>query len=441
MENRIFDGLQPKLLSIFQTRSVYFYADLVSFLEEKCYSDIEITTKQDIHFYIKEFQKTENENINAYNIYTQLLNSGWLIEYKTGYKIFVDISPDARILLDFLKRFKEYKVRSYGKDVATILSLLESVHDNFQERFHVLYAAEENSHLFLQHLRNTSAHLHIFEEKLKMENDPNNIIKYFFDEYISKNMISDYTRLKVQDNPFRFRFQIIKYCEIISSDSFLKENGTDELEIDLKSIKNSCYKIEKIFSSLETFIQIIDEFNSKIERRIRNTVKYINEINNLDSDNIIKALEIIQSKNHENVKFNELITSLPENKHLLFKNKNKKIDYKPTQIKKSQKSQETIKLEKEILDYFNNTNITAKKLDDFLSERVEKISIKGRDIPIKSLKDFYIFERIRSVEYIEGGILKNRWSVKLLNNVIKNDWIECQDFVISKVEEKSSGED
>lgn len=437
MQKRIFDGLPTQILSIFQTRSDVDGADLVSFLEEKCFSGIELTSKQEVQQYITSYiasNSKDPEKGKHYNIYSNLVSSGWFIEYRSGYDTFVDISPDGRLFLDFLRNFKNLKARSFGREVATVLSLLETAHNDFINKHDVIFSAEESAHTFLQHLKNTSAHLHIFEQKMNHENNALNVIHNFFDEYIAKNMIEDYKKLKTQDNPFRFRFQIIHFCDLISSNAFLGLIDFSNLDTTKLAIKDSCHNIQKIFSSIGTFIELIDEFNARIERRIRNTVKYLHEINNLNSDIVLKAIELISKNDKAEIIFNESQLENPETQFLFYQPSVKTKTYSPTKINKPKKSPEFIELEKEILNYFTENNITADKIDAFLSEYLSsQTQIQGRNIPIRNLHEFYIFERLRSVEFIEGGVLKKKWSLTLLNDYIKNDWIECKDFVISRV--------
>ena len=58
-------------------------------------------------------------------------------------------------------------------------------------------------------------------------------------------------------------------------------------------------------------------------------------------------------------------------------------------------------------------------------------------LPINSLDDFFIFERLRSLEYLDSGMMREKWAIENANGWIDNDWIICRNFLVRQKQEVS----
>ena len=102
-------------------------------------------------------------------------------------------------------------------------------------------------------------------------------------------------------------------------------------------------------------------------------------------------------------------------------------------ITRPAKSPERIAYEKAVARYRERVTVTPNKIETYLQHHMnDQGEIKGSDLPINSLDDFFIFERLRSLEFLEGGVLASDWSVDQISGRIDNEWISCRDFLIRR---------
>jgi hypothetical protein len=55
-------------------------------------------------------------------------------------------------------------------------------------------------------------------------------------------------------------------------------------------------------------------------------------------------------------------------------------------------------------------------------------------MPLMSLDDFFIFERLRTLQQIGDGALARRYVIEIKPSQFENEWISCPDFVIRRFE-------
>ena len=62
----------------------------------------------------------------------------------------------------------------------------------------------------------------------------------------------------------------------------------------------------------------------------------------------------------------------------------------------------------------------------------DKREARAADLPLASLDDFFVFERLRALHQLEDGALASRYQIEPLAGTFENEWISCRDFLVRR---------
>lgn len=449
----MFGDIHPEAFSLFARASRTFYAELLEYLSEDIFLDAGYVTKSDTIDGIKTFIKSHpkvSETISRdtesaswpYQVYSRLLETGWLVEQQTDLTRVTDFDPSARLLLDFLLDLKSGRLRSYGTEVIQVLSSLESAHRDPEERSAGLRAAAKASKGFLNHLRGLSAGMRKAEQAISSHKDFDALFETFFTDYVQRYLVEDFKLIKTKANPFRFRVSILKIANDILEDDvqidvlskgYLREAGAKNADQARKQIISDIRQVLRVFENLDSYLQIIDETNARVELKIRNTVRFLDQIAEANTDALERVMETLGG-----LEIDEIATPAPDSTYIvpignmhLFMPPEQKPEIAPHEIRKPEKSEAMIAYEQSLLAYKQRVMSNPDKIASYLEEHVgDKHELMGDELPLDTLDDFIIFERIRSQGFVATSVLRSKWATEIVPGRIKNDWISCRKFKV-----------
>lgn len=458
-EQTIFGDLNADAFKLFSGSARYFYADLLEHLSEEIFLDAGFAARPDVIETIRSFLRDYKErpnlederkeaksdpSVRANLIYNRLVETGWLVEQKSSYRRLVDMDPAARVLLDFLLDVKSGRLRSYGGEVIQVLSLLESADRDPETRSEALRTAARSSKSFLNHLRGLSAGMRKAEEALAQRRKFGQLFETFFRDYVEKHLIEDYRLLHTTANPFRFRVRILEISDRMLADDYkidqlasaaVREVRAPTRDAARKAIITDLRRITSVFQNIDEYLDIIEETNRRVEQRIRNTIRFLDSIREANTEVLERVIGKLGASERGDVVPHdaETLTSLPQGGIHLFAERARQAPYVSTPIRKPVKSAALVEYEQAVQHYRERTIVTPDKTEAYLLENMgQRTSIRGSELPIRSLDDFFVFERLRGLEYLSGGVLSDRWDVTLTPGHIENEWISCTDFIVTR---------
>ena len=448
MNDSIFGFFDKNLLKIFTSRDANLWADLLSEIVTINFTGLELCSKNDLMQTINISKLANKKKFDINQCYYKLTNSGWINESIINGQKHCDINPNGKSFVQQMIFLSEKRSKKLGTEVIKILGLLEIALANPTERYEALFAASELSKEFSEHIRNLYFSLQSIELNIKSILDYNKILEAFFDDYVEKFLIRDYKSLRTTSNPYRFRKQIKNTIDqILEADTLNRicisasEYHQVPKEDVLIDIKNSLHTIEKVFFSLDEYLELIDISNKNIEKRITNIIKYKDRtLGSSQLYKIIDAFKFINMANDNNlvISQNELNTRLPINYSSLYKEPSKPEDIIPNIIIKKERSLEDIKLEKELEKYREISSVTIDKISLYIKRNIkDNKSISSEDLEINSLEDFFIFCRIPSMRFIAD---ENDVPWRVIQNkttIMQNKWIKCRSFSVMKLDEET----
>ena len=145
----------------------------------------------------------------ANRIYRRLVATGWLEEEQRVYRTYVLLSPSISFLLRTpgidlqagktqLRWCRTERTQLVWKRRSTIRA----------GRGITLAEASQTASDFSAHLTDMMLGLRELKINLSQSNNPQEIVRNFFERFVEHILVSDYKTLKTKNNPFRFRRQI-----------------------------------------------------------------------------------------------------------------------------------------------------------------------------------------------------------------------------------------
>lgn len=469
--SRIFGGLPPDIFRIFSGEARWFYADLLEHIDRDVFGDIPgVVSRQEMTQAIREFVDRQGRNVQlgdeapfalaaetadakAVVAYRRLLDTGWLTEFRDRYRRVVDMNANGRLILTTLLEIKAGRTRSYGGEVLQVLLQLEGADKDPENRSEAVRNAERSAKSFMHHLRSIASAIRQIEEELIGQTDVRTLFRKFFDDFVEHFLISDFKRLKSTTNPFRFRRKIIDTAEgilaseirmTVLSEAYVREGRGERAEDAYALITQELRNVISVFDRIGDYLEIIEATNQRLERRISNTLRFMDRIAETKTERVIEALaKLGDLAGPSSIELSIPHNLLPEQAVIgredLYQHKRGREVVKPQKIRREAPDPAFLAYRAALDAYRGRTAITAAKMASYLEAAFgERHELLAADMPLSSLDDFFIFERLRTLQQIGDGALARRYAIVIKPTQFENEWISCPDFVVRRVGKAAS---
>lgn len=316
----LFGHLPADIFRLFAGPNRFFYADLLEYMDADLLgSGGGLVSKKGLIGAIREFIDKEarelvleSDGVNlstteraerdprCFIAYRRLLDTGWLLESRDHYRVVVDFDPSARVLLQALLDIKAGRLRSYGGAVLKVLTLLESAKDYPAERSLNVREAGLSARAFMNHLRTVSGAMRKAEDLILGQKNRKSLFHAFFADFVEKYVVQDWKHLHTRDNPFRFRVQIRSVGRAMVTDdllidvlakAYVREGRAEDDAHGRDLVTGELQSILRVFDSLDDHLDLIEATKYRIERRITNTVRFMDRVSDTSSERLEAALK------------------------------------------------------------------------------------------------------------------------------------------------------
>ncbi len=467
----LFKSIPETLFSPLASPSRNFYADLLVYLFKDVFSIIGDTpNKKQVIFDIRQFIERRGadqgdfidggeglvvdsggrdaQDQRSYIAYNRLVNTGWLVEHHDSYRRLVDFDPIARMVLSFLIEISEGGARSYGGAVLNVLGALETAKNKPDDRSEALHNAARYSLTFMHHLRAISATMHKVEEQVLAQETLRDMFRGFFKEFVEQHLIEDYRRLHTQNNPFRFRNHILILCQemvfddaLISrlADGYVREGRARDASHAKQIVREEIDTVMRVFETVDEALDVIDRTTQRIERRILNTVRFMDSFQSNIVQKTTDVLELlgkipIAAAAPVDVKPTRLPVNMPVGPMHLFQSKARRPEIGRQRHKVIKPDPVLERLEREKRAFAAIVQPNAKAIQAYIESQLgARDTMNGSEMTVETLADFVAFERLRDLPFLFTGQFSRRYGVTMLDAVIDNEWIFCRDFVVRRI--------
>lgn len=383
-------------------------------------------------------------------IYKRLVDCGWLEEELEGYNKYVVMPPEVGALLLTLKDISTSSKRSYGGTVVSILSNIETVINNPVELgYHGLTEAARQTKDFVTHISQMVHGLRDLQKQLLGTRKPQEILQYFFDDFVERILIADYRTLHSKNNPFRYRAKIVELLQQIAFDAELKgvlrsrymeENQVDEIEA-LRQLEHDIHYTLSVFKSIDAQISKVDTFRSQLEIRVTETVRYIDKT---QPGVRVRVASLLQNLGAKIAKEPEWFSTATPHTSLdrqrlvcrasLRRPGVKRKPQLPSPFKKTEIDPEKRLANERIRAYLKRRRISPSEIDSYIEKQLgERMEITAMDCSVRCVEDYIAFSRIPFLGMIKGGDkFAIKYSIELLPELVETEVLTCRDFRLKR---------
>jgi hypothetical protein len=468
----LFGKLPADVFRLFTGSSRGFFADLLEYLDDEVFGIAgELVSRRAAIDAIGEFirreaqdlafEDAEAERLSAderrdadprkFFAYYRLVDTGWIVEHRDRYRRIVDLDPDARLLLQALLEIKSGRMRSYGGEVLQVQALLESAKLQPRTKSENVANAGRSAKSFRNHLRSVTGAMRKIEDVLVQQTDLKSLFGTYFHDFVAEQLIVDYKRLHTQDNPFRFRVDILDLAQEMASDqnlvdtlaeAMVREGRSGDTAEAAQRIQDDLQAVVSVFQAIDDHLELIYSTQSRIERRVRNTVRYMDRISEIQTDRITTAIELLGrtelpddapvSVGH---KFTTVRPAICEGN--LYMPARKRGEPERRALSRRQKDPALEAFRRDLMAYRERARITPDKLVAYIERALgDRQEIAAEQMPLETLDDFFLFERLRDLPYLADGAFQQRYTLELTGGRLENEWIACPDFVLRRAKQK-----
>lgn len=396
-------------------------------------------------------------------IVKRLRDTGWLQVYKEHYVSYVEMPPEAVLLLRVIKQISEGIGKSYGGAVLSILGLIQQAKDDPDRRATALIEAERQSKEFIAHLRALVSGLRHIEAKMKKRPDAESILRNFFEVFVGDLLITDYRAIKTDNNPFQFRFEIIREAQSLFDEidraerlagAFLNERQADSIEAARTRVGAIVHTICTIFERIDNLIDRIDDFRFQLEQRVKTTVDYLNYTTSTPIGrlrDVIQRLSKLADRNLSQLDdfptCDIIADLLPRGPRHLYQPPQLRTRPDPSLRRRRTRDPADLRYQEALRAFARRMRLTPDRVVDYLepqfnaAARRDRSVLQAEDLRLDTLDDFLVFERLRQLPQLFGGILARSYSVEPSERLFESEWLICRSFSIMRVGQDGNGED
>jgi len=381
--------------------------------------------------------------------YRRLLEAGWFEEEIEGYQVRVAVPPAVGTLWSCLMEITRPDQVFYGGIVLSIFNNVQKAIDDPVEQVLALRQAAQEARRFLQHLNTMIYGLKGLLGDISGYDDHRKILSHFFDDFVERILVQDYKRLKTRNNPFRYRQQILSLIRSLEYDvekkkllveGFMSQTGSEDSEKAWQAINSDIDKLRGVFEQVDGHLERVDRYRSKVERRVADTVRYLDKSQPGMASHIASLLKAlaphIDDTSDEFLTIIDLplIDVLPIGNQSLRDAPKTRMPPEPRPLKTHFIDPAVQERQRALRAYLDKRRIDPKRLADYLERQMKsRPSITGKELSINSVEDFIAFTHVRHLKYLPGAqYLSRHFSVEHGEGWIDNDWVRCPDFSVHR---------
>jgi Wadjet protein JetA len=400
---------------------------------------------------------TEPEANPAAQAYRRLLAAGWIEEEAEGYRVRVTVPPAVGTLWASLMEVARPDRVFYGGMVLSIFNNVQKAWEEPQAQVLALRQAAREARRFLQHLNTMIYGLKGLLGDITGCDDHRQILSRFFDDFVERILVQDYKRLKTRNNPFRYRQQILQRVRELEYDlerkqalvaGYLEQTGESDSESAWQAINDDIRHLRDCFERLDGHLDRVDRFRARVERRVADTVRYLDRTQPGMAARIAALLRGLRPRlagleDGETTPLSlPLIDVLPVGPQSLKEAPRHRRPPEPRPLVSRPVDPAMQARQQALRDYLDRRRIDPKRIALYLEHQLAgRAHIDGAAMTIASVEDFIAFTHVRHLSYLPGaGRLRHDYRIEHRDGYIDNDWVRCPDFSVKRRQPAARGQ-
>ena len=391
----------------------------------------------------------ETDTTPAALAYRRLLAAGWLEEETEGYRVRVTVPPAVGTLWAALMEVARPDRVFYGGMVLSIYNNVQRACDDPQVQVLALRQAAREARRFLQHLNTMIYGLKGLLGEIGGARDHRLVLSRFFDDFVERILVQDYKRLKTRNNPFRHRLQILQLVRELEYDlprkqalvaGFIEQTGEQDSEMAWRAINADIGQLRTVFEQLDGHLARVDTYRAKVERRVADTVRYLDRTQPGMAARIAASLQrlgpAVASLDDaaETVLPMPLLDARPVGVQSLREAPRHRRPPEPRALRSCPTDPAVAARVQALRAYLDRRRIDPRRIALYLERQLlGRASLDGAEMRIDSVEDFMAFTHLRHLDYLPGAaILRRGYRIERRPGWVDNDWVRCPAFTVHR---------
>lgn len=229
--------------------------------------------------------------------YEYLIATGWLEEERFGIVKTVDMSPGALSLMETLHRIREGFSLQFSGTLVQLNLALKGIAEDPALNALSLNQVRQNLESFVRHLRAIISDLKRIRTEMMEGEGQRARLKVFFDGFVKRLLLKDFAALHTTNHPYRYKNEILVAVRRLAADGHVvrlvaktyAEHADPELmsrgsdwEIEKQNaLDDAAYRVVgdlnalvEILGHIDQMFERIRSFQSQLEERLRNMLRY-----------------------------------------------------------------------------------------------------------------------------------------------------------------------
>lgn len=379
-------------------------------------------------------------------IYRRLVQTGWLEEEQKIYRTYVLLQPSVSYLMRSLVSIARFEKRSYGGAVLNVLSSLEAAINDPLGRGITLSEASETAAEFSAHLTDMLLGLRELKMTLAESHNPQEIVRGFFERFVEQILVSDYKTLKTKNNPFRFRRQILSILRDLQFDTLKLEQLTQHYQMQYEveqetaeaMVHQHISRIIRIFESVDLRLQAIDDFRYQLEKRVADTVRYMDKTTPGMASRLSRLITQLGQKDGREIPPVRTLDQYGFISPISIRSPIKRrVATEPRVITQQQIDPKVLRQRELFKEWKARREVKVDRIEAYLERHFEagQQQIAATDFSIDSIEDYICFSYVRHLNSLGKKARKTatRYQIEFDDSyVCVADMVECRGFTIHR---------
>jgi Family of unknown function (DUF5716) len=381
-----------------------------------------------------------------YLAYYRLRDTGWLAEETEKWRTYVDMNPDAFMVLGAITDFGNSRVRVAGA-VVDVKNNLEAAFREPETMAQGLANAHDTAARFARSMRRILAGMREIEDRILGNPNAAAILRTFFQDFVDGLLIADYKQLKTSNNPYRHRRTIASLASDMLADAGLVgkisrayiEQGVMAAGATIVTAEERVIaelgKIKSVFEDVGPFMDKIEDFRDRLERRIRTTVHYMDVMGEGSAERIVRLIEQLSKIGSDEVeiRLRSPDVGLPITSLALYTPPPPKAPPERTRFKVPKQDPYLRAYVQATTEFDRMVRVSDQKLLEFARRQMQgRDAVSSGEIEIESIPDLFAYRALPNLAAVGRSVKLGEFTITLDEGRTANDWIDVTAFRIER---------
>lgn len=381
-----------------------------------------------------------------YVAYNRLRNTGWLVEEQEKWDVFVDMHPDAFMLLGAIADFANSRVRVAGA-VVEVKSNLEVAAKEPELMAQGLANACETAVRFARSMRRILLGMRDIEDKILGNPDAGSILRTFFRDFVDGLLIADYKQLKTSNNPYRYRRQISALASELLHDidrraklarAYIDQGvvpSGSSLATAEERIVGELEKIRQVFEDVGPFMDRIEDFRDRLERRVRTTVHYMDVMGEGSAERLARMIERLAAIGGADIelRLRSPDVGFPISERALYTPPPPRSMPEKTRFKMPMRDPYLKAYVAATTTFDSMVRVTSARMTAFINAKIgDRGELHSSEIKIETIEELLAFRSLRAAIGSAASAEIGSYRVVVEDGRTDNEWINLPSFRIQR---------